>query len=348
MSKSRSRRHRLDSRGFTLIELLVVISLIGVLVALLLPAVQAAREAARRAGCSNNFKQLALACHNYADVHGAFPIGIPFMYDADPAINSFVTSQSLFVSMLGQLEQQPLYNAVNFSRTIYASANYTIYAAGLNVLWCPSDPPIQMTRQFVFYEPPLTCTTRYSSYAGCTGVFNTEPWLYPGDEHNAKRIEQSQGLFIGLRSIRLAEIGDGMSQTMLLSEHAHGKLTGQELQCWHWWADSTASDTRFWTIYPMNPFPKMPDTPESFASSPYVTAASSFHANGAFFAFADGSVKFLKDSINCWTPDPTTGYPKGVSQDDKGFFHVAPYVKFGVYQKLSTRSGDEVISADSL
>jgi prepilin-type N-terminal cleavage/methylation domain-containing protein len=195
MSQPRSHRHCLLPPGFTLIELLVVISVIGVLVALLLPAIQAAREAARKTQCSNNLKQLALSCQNY---------------HPDPAINAFVTSQSLFVSMLGQLEQQPLYNAVNFSRTIYASANYTIYATGLGVLWCPSDPLIQMSTQFVFYEPPLTCTTRYSSYAGCTGVFNTEPWMY-GDPLNPKRIEQSEGLFITARSIPLAEIGDGHS-----------------------------------------------------------------------------------------------------------------------------------------
>jgi hypothetical protein len=144
----------------------------------------------------------------------------------------------------------------------------------------------------------------------------------------------------------LAEITDGTSQTMLLSERAHGRLTGQELRCWHEWADATTSDTRFWTIYPMNPFFKMADTPESFASSPYVTAASSFHPKGAHFAFADSSVHFLKDSIDCWKPDPTTGWPFGVSQDANRIFTVPKSVRPGVYQQLSTRSGGEVVSAD--
>src|SRR5205823_8534190 len=105
MWKSRSRPHHPKPQGFTLIELLVVISLIGVLIALLLPAIQSARETARRTQCSNNLKQLALACHHYTDVYGALPIGIPMMFDPDPAINFFGTTQSLFVSMLGQLEQ---------------------------------------------------------------------------------------------------------------------------------------------------------------------------------------------------------------------------------------------------
>ena len=117
--------------GFTLIEAIVVIAVIGLLATLLIPAVQAARESSHRIQCAGNLKQLALACHAYADAHGTLPIGIPMMYDADPALNFYGPSQSLFVSMLGQLDQQPLYNAVNFSRSIFASANATIYATGL-------------------------------------------------------------------------------------------------------------------------------------------------------------------------------------------------------------------------
>jgi prepilin-type N-terminal cleavage/methylation domain-containing protein/prepilin-type processing-associated H-X9-DG protein len=346
MLKSSSRRRRLDPRGFTLIELLVVIALIGVLTALLIPAIQAAREAARQAGCANNLKQLALACLNYENVNGALPIGIPMMYDPDPKLNFFGTSQSLFVSMLGQLDQQPLYNAVNFSRMIYASPNYTIFGTGLNVLWCPSDPTIQLpSPQFILYEPPLPLTTHYTSYAGCTGVFNAEPWLHPGDEFNPARIFWSNGLFIPHRSICLADITDGTSQTMLLSERAHGLLKGDDFLNDCWWADSTACDTRFWTMFPMNPFQKIPDWREVQWGA-FDIAPSSFHPGGAFFAFADGSVKLLKNEINSWPCDPT-GYPLGVTQDDQGIFHIAPGTKFGVFQALSTRSDGELISSGS-
>ena len=232
-----------------------------------------------------------------------------------------------------------------FSRSIYASANYTIYATGLSVLWCPSDPSIQEVVQYPFYEPPLTPSIRFTSYAGCTGVFDPEPWVYP-DPLNPDRIEQMNGLFITQRSIRVADIKDGLSQTMLMGERAHGLITGEERTYWHWWADSTASDTRFWTIFPMNPFRKIPDTPEA-VSSAWNSSASSFHPNGAQFAFADGSVKFIKDSIDSWKTDPSTGYPIGVSQDSNGFFHISTQTIFGVYQKLSTRSGSEVVSASS-
>ena len=104
-------------------------------------------------------------------------------------------------------------------------------------------------------------------------------------------------------------------------------------------------DTRFWTIFPLNPFRKIPDTPERYSSA-YTSSASSFHPNGAYFAFADGSVRYIKDSIDSWSTD-ATGYPLGVSEDPQGFFHMIPGTRLGIYQMLSTRSGNEATSADS-
>ena len=344
MTRRIALRTRPVGAGFTLVEAIVVIALIGLLVALLLPAVQAARESSRRLQCAGNLKQLALACHNYADAHGTLPIGIPMMYDPDPSLNFYSQSQSIFVSMLGQLDRQPLYNAVNFSRSIFASANATIYATGLEVLWCPSDPSIRMEVEYPFYEDPFKEKIRFSSYAGCTGTWHADQSAQP-DSTYCGRVAQINGLFIPNRGISFAEISDGAGQTMLLSERAHGLLTGDDLRYWHWWADSVSMDTRFWTIFPMNPFRKIPDTPEP-QSSAYTSSASSFHPNGAYFAFADGSVRFLKDSIDSWATD-ATGYPLGVSEDNQGFFHVKPGTRLGIYQMLSTRAGNESISADS-
>jgi prepilin-type N-terminal cleavage/methylation domain-containing protein/prepilin-type processing-associated H-X9-DG protein len=337
-------RTRPDRSGFTLVEVLVVISVISLLIALVLPAVQAARESARRIQCAGNLRQLALACHNYADVHGTLPIGIPRMYDPDPTLNFFGESQSIFVSTLAQLDQQALFNAVNFSRSIFASANSSAFATGLEVLWCPSDPSIRMVVEYPFYEEPLKEKVRFSSYAGCTGTWYGDLSNYP-DPLNPARVCQINGLFTADRGIPFAAITDGTGQTMLLSERAHGLLTGDDLTYWHWWADSASMDTRFWTIFPLNPFRKIPDTPET-NSSAYTSSSSSFHPNGAYFAFADGSVRLLKDSIDSWATDGT-GYPLGVSQDNRGLFHVKPGTRPGIYQMLSTRAGNESISADS-
>src|SRR3954453_16522761 len=124
-------------RGFALIELLVVIAIIGVLVGLLLPAVQMAREAARRAQCVNNLKQLALGMHNYIDANGTLPMGMPFrrLVSSDEEW----TNHSAFVALLPYIEQPPLYNAVNFNMNMACAPNNTIGAHGLSVLWCPSD-----------------------------------------------------------------------------------------------------------------------------------------------------------------------------------------------------------------
>src|SRR3712207_3603058 len=139
-------------RGFTLIELLVVIAIIGVLIALLLPAVQSAREAARRAQCTNNLKQIGIAIHNYHDANNAVPpIGV-FNFnnmpgDSNPNAQEF----PMIPRVLPFLEQQPLYNAINWFHTAEtpnnANAtpatnwpNTTVAATQLNAILCPSDP----------------------------------------------------------------------------------------------------------------------------------------------------------------------------------------------------------------
>jgi prepilin-type N-terminal cleavage/methylation domain-containing protein len=127
--------------GFTLIELLVVIAIIAVLIALLLPAVQAAREAARRAQCVNNLKQLGLALHNYSNNVGSLPSG-SLIYNGATEL-----WWGAFVFMLPYMEQQNLYNALNFSyanptpenSTRTSGAQSTVQTTTINVLQCPSD-----------------------------------------------------------------------------------------------------------------------------------------------------------------------------------------------------------------
>jgi prepilin-type N-terminal cleavage/methylation domain-containing protein/prepilin-type processing-associated H-X9-DG protein len=130
-------------RGFTLIELLVVIAIIAVLIALLLPAVQSAREAARRAQCTNNLKQIGLGLHNYHSTHNSFPLGGTSAWTSAYGPNQSWGTWTAQALLLGYMEGQPLYNAINFNHVccwdIGAYINQTVSTSIVNTFICPSD-----------------------------------------------------------------------------------------------------------------------------------------------------------------------------------------------------------------
>ena len=119
------------------------------------------------------------------------------------------------------------------------------------------------------------------------------------------RTAQNNGLFWGASSVRLADVTDGTSNTIALGERAHALLTVDSASNWSWWADGDIGDTLFRTLYPINPQKRSKDGSLPFTDSLYwPSSASSLHPGGANFAMLDGSVRFIKDSIDSWTHRP--------------------------------------------
>ena len=335
----------MNRRGFTLIETLVVIAVIGILITLLLPALQAARESARRSGCLNNLRQLALATHNYHDAVGCLPMGYPLIYFPQTRYSS---NHSLWVAILGQLGEQPLFDAVNFSTHVLLGENSTIRRVGLPLLWCPTDPRIASiappSREVAGIPAELN-PLAHTSYAGNAGTWYNHP---PGRKtFNRPLIAQMQGqargAFFLLSQVRLRDITDGLASTILLGERAHGYPDPGAMEDSHWWFHGYGSDTIFHTLNPINPWRSMKLRPGNLSyASNFAEAAGSVHPGGANFAFADGSARFLKETIDSWPCDPATSLPIGVTGTQPTPYHLDPKVRLGVYQALSTRDGGEI------
>jgi prepilin-type N-terminal cleavage/methylation domain-containing protein/prepilin-type processing-associated H-X9-DG protein len=386
MTNARKKFH--SSVGFTLIELLVVIAIIAVLISLLLPAVQSAREAARRAQCTNNLKQMALAANNYESSSGCLPGGSYSGINPNnpPHWGTYPENFSCFVMMLPYFEQAPMYSAVNFNLCSSDVANLTICGVRVNSLICPSDLQndtitLPSTRSSsgvspgwsfnlipsgpgaVYPLPPGTWLQAFTSYAGNAGTFTFGySNLMP-----TSVLSQFNGVIYNDSSVKIAGITDGTSNTILFGEHSKGLLfrldPGYAVSD-NAWNSGRWYDTLFSALYPLN---QGNGNNQSIANDSYYfpTAAGSQHPGGANFAFVDGSVRFIKNSINSWSFSLRNADSYGDSMPDNTTFVVvptaAPAIKsgsylqhsgpngpaqLGVYQQLVTRAGGEVISAD--
>jgi prepilin-type N-terminal cleavage/methylation domain-containing protein/prepilin-type processing-associated H-X9-DG protein len=349
--------------GFTLIELLVVIAIIAVLIALLLPAVQSAREAARRMQCTNNLKQLGLAAMNYESANACYPPDSTFLSTLANAVQpTGGTDMGVLVRMLPFYEQAPLYNAYNLLTNRGHPSNITIAGVGLSSLWCPSDPGITtmwnlsspapggheptLAAAFGYTLPPGTWYQAQASYGpagGCTGI----------DLPSA-----ANGIIYRVGITRLADVTDGTSNTLLLTEKAVGwvppALVQSNLQIFLW---NDAGDLTADTEFAPNPWRYA--LPGAYAGIVADNAPSSMHPGGLNAAFGDGSVRFIKDSISSWpNTAPAYGMPKGYGTSAVTIVSTSPLTAIysftwsstavlGVWQKLSTRNMGEVISSDS-
>ncbi len=342
--------------AFTLIELLVVIAITSILIALLLPAVQSAREAARRARCTGNLRQIGIALHGYHDAFGSLPPGRMMTYDRrfagpNPPCTSTIVDKSLFVMLLPFLEQRALYDAINQDLTILGMENRTTHAVALEVLACPSDPgavvragDAERMAVFGLAEPGEHLAMAFTSYSASAGAFDVSAFPRPPScAVPGPLAGQADGAFCDIAPIRLASIRDGLSQTMFVSEKATDAFLSLASvdpmipRRYGWYFTGNFGDTLLTAFYP----PNMPFRVAAAAGSAHTRSASSFHPGGVNALLGDGSVRFVKETVNTWPFDPITGRPVGATRTPGGWWENLPSP--GIWQALATRSGGELI-----
>lgn len=289
-----SRWHR--PRAFTLVELLVVIAIIGVLVALLLPAVQMAREASRRIKCSNQLKQMGLAIYNYEDVHKSYPIGHMFRgpFDGSATDGTGGTGFGWGSAILPYIEQSSLYNQFNFLIPITSTTptnNLALAQTHLPIFTCPSDfKPKNFTDGAVIDSATSSykaCGTSYDGWPGSAlGVIPSR------QEYNGMFDRDNRGF-----ALRITEITDGTSNQFMIAE-AKWKMTAAGTNRGRIFGatDVTTGAQGATNALCLNGQWQMNWTAPQGNPQPARTAASN-HPGGSQFCLADGSVRFVSQNI---------------------------------------------------
>lgn len=309
-------RSKVTRSGFTLVELLVVIAIIGVLIGLLLPAVQAARESARRMHCTNNLKQIGLALHGYNDVHGVFPYS---MFDNDWGGTSKATSWMGF--MLPFMEQKPLFDRIRYDQPQGSPDNIIVAKTPIQTFLCPSDT---LSLEDGGLGPGPVGLAGNTSYRGCGGNNWYGGWYTGSETQNPHDYNPPTGRFAGQQhghergngmiwrgwidyagdnpslrrpysnpeksSIQLTEVLDGTSNTFHVGEAVRAYVS---FGSWFWgW-------TNFATCaIPLNYVKPGTERGQDPADWPNTQGFHSNHPGGANFVMVDGSVHYIMDGID--------------------------------------------------
>jgi prepilin-type N-terminal cleavage/methylation domain-containing protein len=290
---------RHNRAAFTLVELLVVIAIIGILVALLLPAVQAAREAGRRSSCSNNLKQLGIGTHNYHDVLKVLPPGQLNLLGSGSTPNGFVR-QCWMQQLLPYIEQKPLYDVIQAGQ----AANYTCHINGvqnrIDTLSCPSDGKAgKNITAGSTSSTPNPAQGFHGNYVACatSGLF--------GDTGQGNIGTVMTGMFYCYSRTKLSSCVDGTSNTLFFSEivlvedtgahdlrgRYHNTWEGNTLFSCAYTPNTTVGDRSSYCI-------AAPQAPcQTLGTTGLVQSARSYHPGGVQVGLGDGSVRFISNTI---------------------------------------------------
>ena len=295
---------RRNRSGFTLIELLVVIAIIAILIALLVPAVQKVREAAARAKCQNNMKQIGLALHGYHQVHRRLPssefhdnAGKPVRWGWIPKIMAYI-------------EQDNVFRQLDFKQHSWQGTNFALVSQKYPLFLCPSNNFADVMREEEHFAAPQWILSQ-SDYASCIGDYQNATGV--GQKPDYGNLSYANPVVRGVMgrwgwAARFADIRDGLSNTMAVGECVGAFCITQNLASQSW--GTTAHPINYKNdTFPSNlPTQGNPRWDESIGFR-------SFHPDGANFLLCDGSVRFISDNID----GPT-------------------------YRALASRSGSEVVT----
>ncbi len=344
-------------RGFTLIELLVVIGILGVLVALLLPAVQAARESGRRTICLARLHQLAVAAEMYHDALGCYPPGRVPMFDPRvitpnyPCDMPFVDRGPL-VLLLPQLEEQQAFDAFNQSVAAGTPENYTTLRRIIPAYRCPSDngkETRQVKESALGLIPPNTPDAFMlgrNSYVGNFGTLNV--WAIPSSGNNCRAFPQTvaqvDGVFNDVHPLKRRDLSDGLSKTLLFTERRTAALdnnldAGAPEAEEAWWFSGNIGDSLAVGAIP----PNFGGAVAGGSANRRSSTASSGHPGGVAIVLADGAARFVADSIDSWADGGDIG-PAGAAVGPGGAWTNLP--ARGIWQALWTRAGNEANGND--
>jgi prepilin-type N-terminal cleavage/methylation domain-containing protein len=373
--------------GFTLVELLVVIAIIGILVALLLPAVQAAREAARRAKCQSNIKNIALAAQNYHSAKDHFPKGfvsqpenveawtwttflLPYL-EEQGVYDRLSPAEDLVIPVMSRKSNRNLADVFIAAKT--DASEYAALQTPLSIFRCPTDstPPLapvgnpvdpvasppryadaeKWERHFNGKNAPKGFQPSTSNYIGVKGFINAGCQEGSGGVNTANGVGwkrdvlrcANNGIFWAESDINMKSITDGTTKTFMIGERDKYCLAGT----WIGVRNPYGPDM-FSSLWSMGHVAIKLNDPSTGAHNTCTEGFSSAHAGGAFFAFCDGSVRFISDDIhfdlagnkdNCFVKkDPAKGTAACVAETASS--------RIGVYQRLGWRNDGVTIDGD--